>query len=142
AVLPDFFDKVQRNHQLPFLYKPEQTSNQNNVNNLNTYSNNLTIANQFEPELNDCNDLYDKLIVSTKKALELLKEQKTASSYLLAKLRILEYWNDLFLDHYKVKKKEKILSREDSPGPTNNQLENSEANEEPVGNINANDSEH
>ncbi|CAG8842249.1 28960_t:CDS:2, partial [Gigaspora margarita] len=67
---------MQRNHQLPFLYEPEQTSNQNNVNNLNIYSNNLTIADQFEPELNDCNDLYEKLIVSTKKALELLEEQK------------------------------------------------------------------
>ncbi|CAG8712967.1 9163_t:CDS:2, partial [Gigaspora rosea] len=35
----------------------------------------------------------------------------------------------------------KILSREDIPRPPNNQLANSEANEEPVGNINKNNSE-
>ncbi|CAG8840275.1 7057_t:CDS:2, partial [Gigaspora margarita] len=82
VVLPDFFEKVQRNHQLPFLYENGQDLIQNDISNLNTYSNDLTNANQPDSELeHDCNAIYNQLIISTKKAFELLEQQKIAGNF-------------------------------------------------------------
>ncbi|CAG8821496.1 27503_t:CDS:2, partial [Gigaspora margarita] len=82
VVLPDFFGKVQRNHQLPFLYKNGQDLIQNDSSNLNIYSNDLTNANQPDFELeHDCNTIYNQLIISTKKAFKLLEQQKIGGNF-------------------------------------------------------------